>query len=157
MFAAKDALAGAFIVKGFEQLVAEADDIFVGTVTAVPARRLPGGAIVTDVNFSALQVMKGAPDRGALSLQMLGGTLDGETERLSGVPQFAPGVRYLVFSKGNGRLILPLVGGTSGLFRVARDPTTGEELVLDAEGRPVAGLRITLGTFREAISDELKR
>ena len=155
--AATRADAATFAPKQFEHLVREAEQIVVATVTAVPARRLPAGAIVTDVELAASRVLKGAVSASRLSLLVLGGTLGGETERLDGVPVLHPGVTYLLFVRGNGGVVFPVVGGTAGVFQVTRDPRTGEDLVLDAEGRPLTDVDVPLAVFLEAIADELRR
>ena len=154
--AAARADAATFAPKQFEHLVREAEQIVVATVTAVPARRLPGGAIVTDIQLDASRVLRGDPGA-SLSLLVLGGTLGAETERLDGVPVFHPGVTYVIFVRGNGRVVFPVVGGAAGLFQVRRHPRSGEELVLDAEGRPLADVDVPLAVLLEAIADELGR
>jgi hypothetical protein len=147
-------MAATFAWKDFAALVAEAEEIFVGTVTAVPGRRLASGGIVTDVGFDDVRVLKGPPaDR--VVLQVLGGTVDGETMALQGVPRFSPGVRYLVFAKGNGTAILPVVGGDHGLFRVVVDRTLGVEVVRDAWGRPLLDVPIPLAAFVQAVEEAL--
>jgi hypothetical protein len=125
-----------FVSKEFDQLVDEADEIFIGTVTQLQSRRLPAGAVVTDVTFSSRQVMKGG-GAGDFVLVVMGGTLDGVTVKLAGFPEFQLGESYLVFARDNGRVILPIVGGPQGLFRIRPDPTTGERLVFDSRGLPV--------------------
>ena len=139
--------ADSFIQKDFNQLVAEAEQIFVGPVTAAQSRKLPTGVIVTDVTFSKPRVLKGSEIFGDLVLLVLGGSLESETLKLSGFPDFLLGGTYLVFSRGNGTEIFPVVGGTQGLFQVKRDPVTGEDLVFDAYGMP-----ITSPTVANAIS-----
>jgi hypothetical protein len=136
-----------FIQKNFHQLVVEAEQIFVGTVTASQSRKLPTGAIVTDVTFSSLRVLKGSEAPGDIVLTVLGGSVDGETLKVGGFPEFRLGVTYLIFSKDNGTAIFPVVGGAQGMFQIKRDPTTGEELVLDAHG-----MAITSPTVTDAIS-----
>lgn len=135
-----------FAAKNFDQLVTEAEQVFIGTVTATQSRRLASGAIVTDVTFSSLRVLKGGGALEEIVLQVLGGTVGDETLRMAGVPEFGMGVRYLVFSKGNGTVIFPVVGGDQGLFQVKRDPTTGVDLVFDA-----TGMAITSASVREAL------
>ena len=132
-----------FIQKNFHQLVVEAEQIFVGTVTASQSRKLPTGAIVTDVTFSSLRVLKGSVAPGDLVLIVLGGSVDGETLKLGGFPEFRLGVTYLIFSKDNGTVIFPVVGGTQGLFQIKRDPTTAEELVFNAHGMPITSPTVT--------------
>ena len=136
-----------FVHKEFDQLVTEAEQIFVGTVTASQSRKLPTGAIVTDVTFSSLRVLKGSEARGDIVLTVLGGSVEGETLKVGGFPEFRLGVTYLIFSKDNGTAIFPVVGGAQGMFQIKQDPTTGEELVLDAHG-----MAITSPTVTDAIS-----
>src|SRR5207249_4154516 len=126
-----------FAHKNFNQLVTEADQIFIGTVTSTPSRQLPSGPIVTDVTFADPQVLKGPASIGQIALLVLGGTVGTVTMEVEGVPRFEVGVRYLVFSEGNGSVVFPVVGGPQGLFQVNRDPSSGQELVFDAYGKPI--------------------
>jgi hypothetical protein len=153
--AAGPATAGVFVVKDFEELVAEAEMIFVGTVSGEAAQKLAGGPIVTDVTFSSAQVLKGPP--GAMVvLRVVGGTVGRESLELTDVPRFRPGVRYLVFVKGNGRTIFPVVGGRRGLFQVVRDPALQADVVRDAGGRPLAETPVPLAGFLAAVEEELR-
>jgi hypothetical protein len=125
-----------FVPKTFTQLVAEAEQAFVGPVVATASRRLASGLIVTDVTFAPVRGIKGSVPP-AVVLEVAGGTAGGRTLRLAGVPSFEWGRSYLVFSKDNGTSIFPVVGGDQGMFRVEPDPVTGTLVVLDAGGRPV--------------------
>jgi hypothetical protein len=126
-----------FAPKEFDQMVAEAEQIFVGTVAAADSWRLPAGLIVTDVTFATSEVLKG-PVGGVVTLLMPGGTVEDETLKVSGLPALEVGATYLVFVRDNGSAIVPVVGGDQGLFRIARDPGSGRELALDARGKPIA-------------------
>jgi hypothetical protein len=126
-----------FVHKDFDQLVGEADEIFVGVVTRLGSRRTASGQIVTDVTFAEREVLKGEAPPGDFVLVVLGGTVGDTTLALPGFPRFEVGITYLVFVKGNGSTILPVVGGPQGLFQVHRDPLTGARTVLDARGLPV--------------------
>jgi hypothetical protein len=166
-----------FVPKDFGQLVAEAEQLFIGTVMETQSRKLPNGGIVTDITFGELRVLKGAAAE-PIMLEVLGGTVGDETLELPGIPIFQVGVRYLVFSKGSGTTIFPVVGGDQGMFQVVRDPATGAEMVLNANGKPitspsvrqamagsVASLQdpqqppgpVPLDAFIQAISERLKR
>jgi len=125
-----------FVLQNFEQLVSEAEQIMVGTVASTTSRKLPTGAIVTEVTFATPRVLKGAP-MGEITLEVLGGTVGEETLALAGVPQFERGVTYLVFVKDNRTAIFPVVGGPQGLFQIKRDAATGQDLVFDAQGNPL--------------------
>jgi hypothetical protein len=149
------ASAAVFAIKHFEELVAEAELIFVGTVTGESAQKLPGGAIVTDVSFSASHVLKGTAGP-AVVLRVVGGTVGRETLALPDVPRFRAGGRYIVFVKGNGRSIFPVVGGSRGLFQVVPDATGGADVVRDAGGRPLADAPVSLAAFLGAVEEELR-
>ncbi|MBI2959080.1 MAG: hypothetical protein HYY28_02100 [Betaproteobacteria bacterium] len=129
------ARAATFAEKTFAQLVTEAEQIFVGTVTSLQSRRLPSGAIVTDVRFSEPQVIKGDAAVADLALLVLGGEVDGARLEIPGLPRFQRDARYLVFSQGNGKSIFPVVGGPTGFFRI----TAGADapVVLSWSGEPL--------------------
>ncbi len=152
-FPSASARAHSFVHKTFDQLVQEADKVFVGVVTGTQPSRLPNGAIVTDVTFSSLQVLKGNAGEGEVVLRVLGGTVDGETMELVGFPKFVPGTKYLVFLKDNGRVIFPVVGVDQGLFQILRDPATGEELVFDAHGNAITSESV-IGAMGAALSPQ---
>ena len=65
-------------------------------------------------------------------LRVVGGTVGRETLEVPDVPRFRPGARYVVFVKGNGRSIFPVVGGSRGLFQVVWDPIRSADVVRDA-------------------------
>ena len=135
----------AFAKKDFDQLIAEADQIFLGTVTALDSRKEPTGAIVTEVTFSTARVLKGA-ETGTMILEVLGGTVGEETMEVGGVPKFEIGVTYLVFAKDNRTAVFPIVGGAQGLYQIRRDETTGKDMILNAYGMPLASDTITAVT-----------
>ena len=164
--------AHSFVPKELDQLVSEAEQIFVGTVSATLSRRLQSGLIATEVTFSPARVFKGAA-AAEVTLLVAGGEIGGETLRVAGLPELRAGASYLVFVKGNGTSIFPVVGGSQGLFPIERDPVTAEEFVTDARGsakegaelralaspsRSVVGAsRIPLDTLVEAITERLRR
>ena len=126
-----------FEQKNFDQLVAESDEIFVGTASAAMPRKLPAGGIVTDVTFTNLQVLKGNAANTAITLMTMGGTIGGETFEIRGLPKFQIGVTYIVFSQGNGTTIFPVVGGDQGMFQAKADAATGESMVFNSRGMPI--------------------
>lgn len=137
VLAPKSGFGISFDPKEFDQLVAEAEQIFVGTVTGTTSRKLPAGAIVTDVIFTSLQLLKGSTSNTEISLMVLGGTVGAETVEVSGMPRFQTGITYLVFSQGNGTTIFPVVGGDQGMFQIKLNPVTGENILLNSRGMPV--------------------
>lgn len=130
--------AATFAEKNLTQLVTEAEQIFVGTVSALQSRKLASGAIVTDVRFSDLQLLKGSSPGADIVLLVLGGEVDGLRLEIPGLPRFQPGVRYLVFSRGNGKDMFPVVGGPGGLFQIQTGAAAGSSVVLDSSGMPLA-------------------
>lgn len=167
-----------FAPKNFDQLVGEAEEIFVGTVSAATSRKLPTGGIVTDVAFTNLQVLKGNTANTEITLMVLGGTVGEETLVIRGVPKFQMGITYLVFVEGNGKTIFPVVGGDQGMFQIRRDPATGEDRVFNSRGMPITSVTagpdatvssattgggeqmpvpVTLGAVLQAIKDRLGR
>ena len=140
-----------FARKDFSQLVGEAEQIFVGPVTSKASRRLPEGLIVTDVTFSPVRGLKGNVPT-TVVLEVAGGTAEGLTLKLEGVPSFEVGRRYVVFSKENGSSVFPVVGGDQGLFTVEADAAGRTSVVLDANRRPVTGALVgSSATGRAAV------
>ena len=129
--------ATSFEQRNFDQLVAESDEIFVGTASDAVSRKLATGGIVTDVTFTNLQIVKGNTANAAITLMTMGGTIGAETLAIRGVPKFQIGSTYVVFSQGNGTTIFPVVGGDQGMFQVKADAATGESLVFNSRGMPI--------------------
>jgi len=146
--------AHSFVEKSFDQLVAEAEDVFIGTVTGAVASRLPSGLIVTDVALAVREVVKGDYARAAVPVRVVGGTVGNETLSAAGFPEFTPGATYLLFAKGNGAVVLPFVGGPQGVFKVTRDPATQQERVTGVEE---LGDTVSLEEFLDAIRARLGR
>jgi hypothetical protein len=111
------------IPPSFDALVTGANTVFVGEVMAVRARWQPsrqGRAIFTDVTFRVEDVWKGGV--GAVTmLEFMGGTIDGSTMDVVGMPTFRVGQRAVLFVSGE-RAVSPLVGFWHGRMRVERDP-----------------------------------
>lgn len=131
------AQAATFAEKNFAQLVAEAEQIFIGTVKSLQSRKLPSGAIVTDIRFSAPHVIKGDNTGADIVLLVLGGEVDGARLEIPGLPQFQREVRYLVFSQGNGRTMFPVVGGPAGFFQITAGPAGLSPVVVSSDGTPI--------------------
>lgn len=132
--------AGATVVvaKSFGALCAEAELVFVGTVTKVQSRWSDPQrqAIETVVTFGDLTWLRGGPQT-EIALVFGGGEMDGLREAVAGVPEFAVGERRVVFAH-DGRLVSPLVGFNQGLFRVVEG--ADGPVVLDADGNAVTGV-----------------
>jgi hypothetical protein len=120
----------------FSELVAEAQTVFVGRVTSLVSLWTGAGAqrrIVTDITLAVESTIKGdgAAER---TLRFLGGTADGETLLVPGMPQFTLGDRAVLFVTGDTNAISPLVGVRHGRFPVHRAPD-GYDYVTFHDGR----------------------
>ena len=124
----------------FEELVSQAEVIFQGAVTDVRSEWAGAGAerhIVTYVTFRVAESFKG--NAGATySIRLLGGTVDGETMEVTDTPKFNVGDRDILFVENNGSQFVPLVGIAYGRFRVDREETTGREVPMTNERKPVS-------------------
>jgi hypothetical protein len=173
------------IPPSFPELVAEAETIVRGRVTAVTARRVartdaPGSVIRTYVTLAVERVLKGtAPAE--VTLELLGGSLGPDRLVVAGMPSFSLGARELVFIQRNGVQFCPLVGMGHGRYRVQRDDAAARDVVLRDNGVPLretadvaltlrdlpAPLRaaqaadtrgaLTLESFESSIAAELER
>jgi len=160
------------VKRDFPELVARANQIVIGTVTAITEGDDATGSPSTFVTFSDLSVLKG--DVGSeLTLRFAGGGSGRYAVRIPDLPTFVVGERALLFVAGNGRDICPLVGVWQGRFRVRYDADLGLEVVDGHDGRPVRGVQrgevqlaepgtggggaapLTLDAFRQLIADQL--
>jgi hypothetical protein len=124
----------------FSELVTEAQTIVRGRVTATECRWVDspqGRAIKTYVTLSVLRTLKGAPSE-TLTLELLGGELDGHGMRVEGMPQFNVGDTEIVFVTGNGVRFCPLVGMMHGRYRVINDPVGARNYVARNDRVPLA-------------------
>jgi hypothetical protein len=116
----------------FPELVAEADAIYRGHVTAVHSERFtaPDGSnlIKTLVTFAVERPLKGGNNR-EIVLEFLGGTVGNDTLAVDGMPAFAVGDREILFVQRNGTQICPLVRMMHGRYRIERDPATARDYI----------------------------
>ena len=128
------------IAPTFNELVAESEVIARVEVTAVrPAWvESPQGRIIkTFVTFRVVRALKGTPTAD-LTLPFLGGELDGETMRVSGMPRFTVGQKDIVFlSDTRGVQFSPLVGLMHGRYRVQTDAATSRDYIARDDGAPL--------------------
>lgn len=124
----------------FPELVAEADSIYRGRVTAVEARRVAradgGSTIKTFVTVAVERALKG-PEQKEVTLEFLGGQIGNEVLEVSGVPKFTVGQQGIVFVQQNGRQFCPLVRLGHGTYKISRDIATQREYVERANGVPL--------------------
>jgi hypothetical protein len=157
------------VKRDFPELVARAEQIVVGTVSAINKEQNASGTPFTLVTFSDLTVLKG--DVGpTLTLRFYGGTVGNGVVQVSEMPTFTVGERDLLFVAGNNRDVCPLVGAWQGRFYVRRDPTLGTDIVEDSNHQSLAGIAgrkllrapassgtvpMTLDAFHQLVADEL--
>ena len=138
--AAAGAGATSFEPVSFDDLVTQADVIFVGDVVDVHPYLLQTRErtiVKTRVTFRVDD-----PVYGTSSLVEVFDFLGGETAelgmRVEGMPAFTVGDHRMVFARRD-RSINPIVGFTQGLMKVARD-ASGVDRVLTLDGAQVARL-----------------
>jgi hypothetical protein len=132
------------------QLVQEAELIFEGVVTAVEYRlsdvATPDHVALphTFVTLAIEQTFKGEAATGSsLTLRLQGG-FDGQDRALliPGVPLFDVGERAILFVRGNGTELCPLVGWEQGRFRLVEGAVYtehGQELWATSRGDLIRG------------------
>ena len=128
------------IPKNFDQLVSEAELILVGTVEETQGHRLSTGTIVTYITLGNIEAVKGDHLEQVYTLQVLGGTVGEEHFVIAGAPSFEKGGTYLLFIKGNGTIMFPLVGVDHGKFHIRQDPNTGTQVLYNAKGHIVVDI-----------------
>jgi hypothetical protein len=128
------------IPPSFDELVAQAQVIFEGTVTDVQSQWVGEGGqrhIVSYVTMKVEDPIKGEPGA-TYTLRMLGGTVGDQTMRVTDSPVFKVGDRDIVFVENNGSQFVPLVGIMHGRFRVTAND--GRQVVLTNNGAAVSDL-----------------
>ncbi|MDZ7379840.1 MAG: hypothetical protein ONB06_10920 [candidate division KSB1 bacterium] len=170
---AADGAALVVVERDFRELVERAEVIVEGTVTRVEESPDASGVQRTLVTLSDLAVHKGADLGEEFVLDVVGGTKNGLRSAVLALPSFAPGDRVILFVRGNGQAVFPVVGVHQGYFRVEQ-ADDGEPRVMRCDGQPVLGreqrrLRfvprsnsgveraVTLDVFRSWIRDELQQ
>ncbi|MBL9208838.1 MAG: hypothetical protein JNL92_00120 [Opitutaceae bacterium] len=123
----------------FAELVDESQLIVRARVQAVRAAWVdsPQGRVIkTYVTLSVLKPLKGSAPA-ELTLQLLGGELDGHGMHVAGMPRFQVGQAEILFISGNGVRFCPLVGMMHGRYRIVTDPATAREYVTRNDGLPL--------------------
>ncbi len=123
----------------FAELVAEADGIVRARVVALQPYldRTPAGDVVrTRVTFEVGSTLKGR-HQGGLTLEFLGGEVDGHGLRVPGMPTFTPGATELLFVTTQGAGLCPLVAAGHGRYRVLTDRASGREYIARNDFTPL--------------------
>jgi hypothetical protein len=167
-----NARATSVIAPTFDQLVADAEVIFQGSVTDVKSQWAGEGGqrhIVSYITFKVEDALKGKPGE-TYTIRMLGGTVDGESMGISDAPTFNVGDTQILFVENNGTQFIPLVGIMYGQFRVLKNES-GADVVTNNDGQPLKNVArlgsedayaesaradVTLADFKAAIQSKLK-
>lgn len=124
----------------FAELVAEADVIVRARVVSLQpfAEKSPAGEVLrTRITFVVEATLKGRHE-GGLTLDFLGGELDGRGLRVPGMPTFTPGSTELLFVTRQGAGLCPLVAAGHGRYRVLTDRVSGREFIARNDFTPLA-------------------
>jgi len=143
IMAAGRAGATTLLPKDFQDLVREADIVFVGTVTDMYSEWLDErqNVIYTYVTFNDLEIIAGDYQESSIEVRHIGGEVDGFWFEAVGAPCFKLGQRSLVFLTGNDIEMCPIVGWWQGRFKVIIDEDTGDEVLFSNDGRLVQEIR----------------
>lgn len=122
-----------------DELVDGSASIVEGTlISAQPRWNDKHNLILTDYRFRAARVLiDGGVGAGEFVVTQAGGTLDGETHKLSSNPELFVGERYLAFLDPQAnRVFCPFLGGDQGVYRIDGDVASAlsgrQTLPLDA-------------------------
>jgi hypothetical protein len=128
----------------FEEVVDTAELIFEGRVTDVETVQTGPRSIHTNVTFEVISVIKGNYADTSITLQFLGGEVDGRRLVVQGMQTPAQGEIGIFFVESlQETLIHPLVGWTQGHFLLETD-ASGEHRVLSADHAPVTGIALAV-------------
>ncbi len=156
------ALATTVLQLSFSDVVDHAELIFEGHVSKVETLQTGPRSIHTRVTFDVINVIKGSYLEPEISLQFLGGEVDGRRLVVQGMQVPETGETGIFFVESlQEALIHPLVGWSQGHFLLELD-TQGESRVLSAGHVPVAGLALVPAadpaseTVAEALEDSIR-
>lgn len=134
------ARATTIIAPDFDTMVGRSDYIVRAVVKSVTSQwrdnpDKPGSRYIgTLVELDVKEVIKGAPPS-PLILDVMGGRIGDLEFTIDGAPKFTVGQESILFVKGNGRQIVPLVGMSHGFYPVRRDKRTGQDQVMRSGGQ----------------------
>ena len=129
----------------FEQLVAEAAAVVYARVSDVRGQWTSDRqSIDSIITLEALQYLKG--DLGAtVAMRLPGGAAGGMINVLPGAPTLREGELVVLFLKARGPALLSTLGLSQGIFRVVRDPRSGQMQVTPPPLKESAAGRIIRG------------
>jgi len=114
----------------FREVVNGSDLIAYGRVASVTALRIDGQTRIDSlVTFEVGSWLKGGGES-SITFRTLGGELGRYRSVVVGAPTFTPGDEAVMFLKSAGQPVPTVFGLNQGVFRVRRDPDTGERMVV---------------------------
>lgn len=123
--------------KETDGLMAQADFSFVGSVVDIQYKSARDGVAHTFVTYAVEDTLSGTSESSEVTLRFMGGlgTDEGDVYRdvVHGNPQFDVGDRDIIFAKGNGRAICPLVDCSRGKIEIDSDGKIGRRQKLHDE------------------------
>ncbi len=138
MVGAVTASALVVLQRDFHDLVHRAELILEGTVSRVEEASDAAGIQRTLVTLKDLTIYKGQVTEPNYILDVVGGSKNGFRSQVLDLPSFAPGDRVILFVRGNGEAVFPVVGVHQGYFRV-QPRADGRLGVVRCDGLPLVG------------------
>jgi hypothetical protein len=124
----------------FDQLVNDSDYIVRAVVKSVDSEYQTttsgGKKIVTKVALDVKEVIAGTPPANVV-LEILGGRVGDERMVVEGAPTFKVGDEDILFVRGNGHTIVPLVAMMHGRYPILREAATGRRYVARENKQPL--------------------
>jgi hypothetical protein len=129
-FAAFQALATTVEKFSLDDLVQKSGRIIVGKCISSESRWNDRNTLIlTTARFAVSEPLKGSSD-GFVNVVTVGGTLDGITQEVSGMPVFEPEEEVLLFLEPSKNGQWQPLGMSQGKFRILRNRQTGEQEVV---------------------------
>ena len=123
----------------FDQLVNESDYIIHAVVKSVTAEYRTdtyGKKIITKVALEVREVVAGTPPKEVV-LEILGGRMGDEQMVIEGAPRFHVGDEDILFVRGNGHTIVPLVAMMHGRYPVMKEASSGRKYMARENQMPL--------------------
>jgi hypothetical protein len=129
------------VARPLDAMIREADAVaLVTTPAALVARaRWAEGRIVTELDVSVIEALRGELAVGSLTLRLPGGTVGAVTQHLPGAPAFAPNGTWIVLLRRLPDGAYTVFDLCLGQLPVALDPDTRAPVV-----RPASAAQVTL-------------
>jgi hypothetical protein len=128
------------IAPDFDHLVNESDYIIravVKSVTSEYRTSAHGKKIITKVALDVREVVAGTPPAEVV-LEILGGKVGDEQMVVEGAPRFKVGDEDILFVRGNGHTVVPLVAMMHGRYPIMREAATGRKYMARDDKVPLA-------------------